>query len=356
MMGLTRREWLLAIVTGALLVLLAGRTLWTELFGTGRQLRQLRANLGQQVSRLENRLARQKKLEAQLENYKQRSLPRNTAVARSIYGHWLLELAKKAGWQNTYLDVGDSRSAGFYNSFRFNLKGDTRWEGLARFLYGFYSADYLHRIRLVSLQPKERSDQLEVNLSVEALALNEATGAEGLPERPPRPLAAGDERAYSELLAKRNLFAPYSPPRETPPPRVATPSPPPPPPPPPFDASRFAFLTGIVGPPDRLEAWILSRTEGKTYVVREGESFQIGRLQGRIVRLELRAAEIEAEGRRWRVGLGESLRPMVGGFPGFGGPVSPAGPSPSPPAVVPVQSPPASPESTAASTEAPTSG
>ncbi|MCS7237655.1 MAG: hypothetical protein NZ899_05215 [Thermoguttaceae bacterium] len=355
-MGLTRRELVLAVVTGLLLILLAGRTVWTELFGTGRQLRQLRANLAQQVARLETRVARQKKLEAQLEAFKQRSLPGNTAVARSVYGHWLLELAKKSGWQNTYLDSGDSRAAGFYSSFRFNLKGDARWEGLARFLYGFYSADYLHRIRLLTLQPKERSDQLEVNLSVEALALEEATSKENLPERPPRSLPAGDERAYSDLLARRNIFAPYSPPRETPSVRVVNTPPPTPPPPPPFDASRFAFLTGIVGPPDQLEAWILSRTEGKTYVLREGESFQIGLLRGRIVRLELRAAEIEADGRRWRVAIGESLRPMMGVISGFGGPTSPPSTSGTPSPVIPAQVPPTTPGTPASAALAPTSG
>lgn len=336
MIGLTRREMILAAVTGLLLLLLAGRTLWSELFGTGRQLRQLRANLQQQVARLESRLARQKKLEAELAAFKARSLPRDAAVARSLYGNWLLELARKSGWRNTFLDVGDSRAAGFYSSFRFNIKAEANWEGVVRFLYAFYSTDYLHRIRLLSLQPRERSDQLDINLSVEALALNDASATNALPTLPPRALAAGDERTYRSTVVERNLFAAYTPPRETPRPAVTTPPPSPPPPPPPFDASRFAFLTGIVGPPDQLEAWILSRTEGKLYKVREGEQFQIGLLRGRLVRLELRAAEIEADGRRWRVGIGESLRPLIGGSvaPGVG--FAPSAP-PAAPAIIPTQ-------------------
>jgi hypothetical protein len=314
-MGLNRREIILGAITAVLLAILAARVVVSELLGTGRQLRQLRGNLRQQVERLENRLARVKKLEAQLEEFKARSLPSNLALARSLYGNWLLETAKEAGWQNAFLDIGESRAVGSYHSFRFTLKADTNWEGLARFLYKFYSTDWLHRVRLLAIQPKERSQLIEVNASVEAISLRDALRRDTLPSRPPRNLSAGDVNVYTRTLAQRNLFAPYSPPPppERRPPVVSTPPTPPPspPPPPPFDASRFAFLTGIVGPPGRLEAWVLSRTEGRIYVLREGDEFQIGLLRGRVRRLELRSAEIEAEGRRWRVNLGESLRPQM---------------------------------------------
>ncbi len=312
-MGLNRREIILAAITGVLLAILAARVVVSELLGTGRQLRQLRANLRQQVERLENRLARVKKLEAQLEEFKARSLPSNLGLARSLYGNWLLETAKEAGWQNTFLDIGESRAVGSYHSFRFTLKADTNWEGLARFLYKFYTTDWLHRVRLLAIQPKERSQLIEVNASVEAISLRDALPRDTLPSRPPRSLSAGDVSVYTRALAQRNLFAPYvpPPPQERRPSVVSSPPPPSPPPPPPFDASRFAFLTGIVGPPDRLEAWVLSRTEGRLYVLREGDEFQIGLLRGRIRKLELRSAEIEAEGRHWRVNLGESLRPQM---------------------------------------------
>ncbi len=312
-MGLNRREIILAAITGVLLAILAARVVVSELLGTGRQLRQLRGTLRQQVERLENRLARVKKLEAQLEEFKARSLPSNLALARSLYGNWLLETAKEAGWQNAFLDIGESRAVGSYQSFRFTLKADTNWEGLAKFLYKFYTTDWLHRVRLLAIQPKERSQLVEVNASVEAVSLRDASARDTLPSRPPRSLSAGDVSVYTRTLAQRNLFAPYAPPPppERRPPVVSSPPPPSPPPPPPFDASRFAFLTGIVGPPDRLEAWVLSRTEGRLYVLREGDEFQIGLLRGRIRKLELRSAEIEADGRHWRVNLGESLRPQM---------------------------------------------
>jgi hypothetical protein len=314
MMGLNRREIILAAITGVLLAILAARVAVSELFGMGRQLRQLRNNLHQQVERLEGRLARVKKLEAQLEEFKARSLPSNTGLARSLYGNWLLETAKEAGWQNTFLDIGESRAVGAYQSLRFTLKADANWEGIARFLYKFYSTDFFHRVRLLALQPKEKSQLIEINISVEAISLGDSLNRDSLPNRPPKNLAAGDAHVYTRTLAQRNLFGPYSPQPapERRPPVVSTPPPPPsPPPPPPFDPSRFAFLTGIVGPPGQLEAWVLSRTEGRLYVLREGAEFQIGLLRGRLRRLELRSAEVEAEGRRWRVNLGETLRPQM---------------------------------------------
>jgi hypothetical protein len=312
MMGLTRREAVFAAITGILLAILAGRSLFSELFGTGRQLRQLRANVQQQVERLEKRLARTKNLQAQLADFGKRSLPANSARARSLYGNWILERAKASGWQNTFLEIGDARAGGFYQSLRFTLKGEATWEGLARFLYSFYSTPFLHKIRMLSIQPKERSSLLEVNLSVEALSLNDALQQDTLPQLAARSLPAGDVKVYAQALSQRNLFAAYSPPPPSPPrPPIAISPPSSPPLPPPFDASRFAYLTAIVGSPDRLEAWIHSRTEGKTYVLREGDVFQIGLLRGKLARLELRSAEIEAEGRRWRVGIGESLRSQV---------------------------------------------
>ncbi len=309
-MGFSRRELALAAIVGVLLVALAARMIFSELWGTGRQLRQLRDNLERQAGQLQTRLERREKLESQLADFRRRSLPANAEVARSAYGNWLLKIAKDAGFQNTFLEIGEVRSGGTHQNLRFTLKAEASLENVTRFLFAFYSAGYLHKLRTVTLQPRERSSRLEVSMILDALVLNDAESKQQLPDLPARSLRLARIEDYVRALSGRNFFAAYSPP----PPRPASPPTPPPvvvppPPPPRFDASRYAYLTGIVGPPERLEAWIMSRTEGRKIVVREGDRIEVGLLRARVRRLDLRHLELESEGRQWTVFIGQSLRP-----------------------------------------------
>ncbi len=82
-----------------------------------------------------------------------------------------MERAKGSGWQNTFLEIGDARAAGFYQSLG-QPKGETTWEGRAIFVQ-LLCDPYLHRTGMLSGLQSERSSLLEVNLSVEALALND---------------------------------------------------------------------------------------------------------------------------------------------------------------------------------------
>jgi Putative Ig domain len=88
---------------------------------------------------------------------------------------------------------------------------------------------------------------------------------------------------------------------------------PPPPPietkePPKFDVASQsfvnAFLTGSKGQP---EVWIRSQTEEKTFQLKIGDELKLGGVVGKVTAIGATYAEFETEGKRWIVGMDESL-------------------------------------------------
>jgi hypothetical protein len=86
-----------------------------------------------------------------------------------------------------------------------------------------------------------------------------------------------------------------------------TPLPPPPTPPIQFDVASqaivTAFLVGRSGP----EAWVLSKTESKTYKLLKGDQLKLGGVIGLVKDIGANYVELETEGRRWLVGQDETL-------------------------------------------------
>src|SRR6185295_1306096 len=81
-----------------------------------------------------------------------------------------------------------------------------------------------------------------------------------------------------------------------------------PPKPPVFDTAKHAVITAIIEVDHEPELWLSVRTTGKTLRLREGESFEVGALTGKVVRIGDREAEFETGGKRLLVALGDSLR------------------------------------------------
>lgn len=306
-MTFSRRERILAVVTAGMLAVIALRFAYSFWFGTGWQLRQLRANLTEQVDRKQARLDKVKKAKEQLEDLQRRSLPGDPQVAQTTYSNWLLELAERSGFKNISLDGGAARSRpGRYTGLRFHLQGQATMKEMVQFLFDFYSAGYLHKLRSMSLQPRQRSERLDVAVSIEAMALAGAASATELSKPAPPQVQLASLDSYHRTIGEKDFFKPYSPP----PPRQPSvferrPEPPP------FDPSKFTFLTAIAGPPDRLEAWLLCRPTGKLFQLRVGDSFEVGTVRGTIRRLEPRRAELEIGGQAYTMGLGENLREIT---------------------------------------------
>jgi hypothetical protein len=173
-MALNKRERKLAVVTAVLGALIAGKFLFSAWRGPVTQRVTERANLQKEVDRLQERADRAKEAQDKLDEFSRRSLPADPELARSLYQNWLFELAEDVGFHGIEVDVtgdGRQRGGGAYRALRFNLKGEASLDQLTEFLYEFYSVDHLHQIRTLSVKPVEKSGNLDVQLTMEALCL-----------------------------------------------------------------------------------------------------------------------------------------------------------------------------------------
>ena len=392
-MALNKREKMLAGATVPL-VLIAGWILFSTWWGPLSTLRTERDDLTTEVEKDERRVKVARKAQDRLEQWQRSSLPSDFEIAASAYHGWLFRLANEAGFEKPDVNVTTSmadrrRQAGAFRTLRFTVRGRAKLEQLTEFLFRFDSADRLHRIRSVTVNPTQGSDKLDLSFVVEAISLPDVesvavdvtegsfdaaaritpelkreltyTGKDGkladaaklrlagfrgfvdfdFPKGKPLEevqaefnqktpttgvtasvdgdklylrcedvdaqakdtrLASSDLDDYREAITKRNIFGPYKAP---PPVRTEGPGPPPPPK---FDPCKFAFVTAIVASNGDPQAWVIARTTGEKFQLREGEEFEIGDFQAKIVRINRRDAEIEFDGKPWLVPLGDNLR------------------------------------------------
>jgi hypothetical protein len=83
--------------------------------------------------------------------------------------------------------------------------------------------------------------------------------------------------------------------------------PPPEKPIPKFDIASQAKLTGLVSGREGPEGWVISKTEGKTLRLREGDELKLGDVVGKIVNIGATYMEVETDGKRWTIGTEESI-------------------------------------------------
>lgn len=300
MKPLEKRERVLLTVTSLFLLAIVGRSLFSVWRGPLDRYEAQRANFSREIDGKKKKIQRGQAAQARLDAWGRVSLPSDLETARSLYQNWLLTLATEAGFEGTKVEAGQGRQRGeVYHALRFSLQAQAPLDRLTRFLQRFYAAGHLHQIRSLSLVPLEKSDKLDLQLSIEALVLPGADRKDKLTTEQGSRLASPSD-AY-RLIATRNLFAPYKP---SPPPHVE-------PPPPPFDLAKYAYLTAVVVADGKPEAWLLIRSTGEKRKLHEGEPFQIGDVRGKILRVGQREVDVELSGQRWRLPLGDNLREMI---------------------------------------------
>lgn len=328
-MKLKRREAILGLVVLGLLLALGLQWL---LPGSGTSLGGLRTErdrLAAEVDRKQSLVNRGKKASAQLQIWYLRSLPPDEKRARSIYQNWLLELVDRVKLQRARVDSTDGRLLrGVYYLHPFSVHGQGSVEQVLEFLQAFYALDCMHQIRHLSLRPIERSQNMDIAISIEALSL---LAAEPRDRLPPASVSADDAQRVQRIkaIAQRRLFQPYTPPvvQKEPEARpVEAPKPP-------FDATRFVFLTAVLEVDGQPQAWVRSRTTDQTFRLRTGDTFEIGATRATVTRIAQRDIELEINGERHRVVLGASLREATAAAkPGEKpAPQAPASPADKPP-------------------------
>lgn len=318
-MTLQKREKWLAIAVGALMVIVGGRVLLPALFSPLSSRQREVDDLQVKIDKTQSDLKRAAAAQAKLAEWRKQSLPSDLRKGQSLYHNWLLELARdKVKFRKLTIDPGEPHpqkarlvrgESGappiIYQLLPFTIRCDGSLEQLSQFLYEFYAAGHLHRIRQLSVKPNEKSGYLELLIGVDALSLPDADRRDQLAQAPSGRLAFS-EATYSKTIVDRNLFAAYKPP--PPPRREERPREPPVKPPSTFDPAMYAYVTAIVSKGDERKVWVTSRIKDQQIPLAEGERFEIGRMKGTIVHINGRDVEIESEGRRWTVALGGPLR------------------------------------------------
>ncbi|MEX0641753.1 MAG: hypothetical protein WD468_03580 [Pirellulales bacterium] len=243
----------------------------------------------------------------QLEKWQDLSLPTNRDVAHTLYHAWLLQKAKAAGLSVD--DINPNERTAMSTSFQsigYLIEARGTLSAVTKFLYEFYRSTQLQQITKLQLTANPGAPELRVQLQVEALILPGATHEDSLPDGKSDRLKLASISDYEKSIVGRDIFKIYTPPRPPSPPVVRAP---PRPPAPKFDEASQAYVTGILGPPVNLQAWITVRTTGEVLRVHTGDDVKVGEFKGKVESISPLMIVIKTEDdKQLRVKLGNSLR------------------------------------------------
>lgn len=204
---MNERERFLSILVAGLLI--ATGVWWC--FGNYNQAIQSRQNQIDQLVTTQAQL-NEKRLLGELANrqmgeYMLRSLPGDPEQAQSKYQQWLLDLVQGSDLTQALVDANSSRTiGGLYQLLDFRVRGNSDVPGVLKLMYSFYSKDYLHRIRDLSLL-KNRQGGFQLEMSIDVIALLGAPNDLPLREEPSWRID-GDLAAYLDPIMNRNLYEP----------------------------------------------------------------------------------------------------------------------------------------------------
>jgi hypothetical protein len=280
------RKTILSAVLIAMALFYAGDWLLRNQFEGPLESRHRRtARLQDDIRSRQRDLEKARKAGKALDRFKAQSLPSNPEVARSLYQGWLLELVGQVGLTNPKVDSSEPLNRkGMYHQLSFSLRGRGTLKQLTHFLFEFYRADHLHQISSLSATPLQGTDELDLSVNIEALALAQADRKDRMSNRVSDRLASKKFDDY-QVIQQRNLFG------------VSVSS----------DATQYTFLTAVSSVDGQLQAWFTIRTSDEILKLRAGETLEIGAFKATVSGITDDDVIIESEGERWLVTVGESL-------------------------------------------------
>jgi hypothetical protein len=189
------RERILAIAVLSILVLVGGFFLVQALFlGPLQKKSEAIAILQDQIDKKTLRVEEIQGELHLLDRWKSLSLPSNHRDAQIEYEKWLTNLVQEQGFTGptitpkavdlktgiTATGPAVAKATPVYAKLGFSVTGRATLANLAKMLDKFYSAGLLHQIRTISIQKpqtltaQQQRNELDINLSIEALALSGA--------------------------------------------------------------------------------------------------------------------------------------------------------------------------------------
>jgi hypothetical protein len=301
-----KRERLLLIAGGIAFVIVAA-VMFNYLFGSDvLRLRTQRSKQKEDVEKFEAIAEQKETVKRNLAELTAGSLPPEDSLAQSLYQNWLIETAYRAGLRNNRVDAGAiSPMKDLYKKYTFTLHGRGTLGQISEFLRYFDQTDYLHLIRKVSPRTIKDSNELDISITVEALALPQAQRTRSLRKISDDKLRITDqEKAVLDAVTKRNLFAAWSPPQPQgqPPQRTEERRSND------FDHAPYCYvIASVVGQDGKPQVWVNVRTEGKLYKLFEGEMFRLGGVRCYVKKIEEKRVTFEAAGGMYTVKVGSSF-------------------------------------------------
>jgi hypothetical protein len=287
---LRNRQFLLYGALAVIATLYVGDWLVQQVLSGPLQEREGRiSQLESNIESREQRMSEARKTAREVELWEAQSLPSNVEVARSLYQAWLLDVVGNAGLLNPNVDSSEPSSRkGLYSVLSFSVRGRGSLTTLTQILYDFYKSPHLHQIRTISFSPVGNEGQLELGLTIEAIALPGAERRDQLAEGESERLVFADLDPYM-LIAQRNIFGTGGG----------------------FDPTEHAFLTAITRVDGEPQAWFQLRDVDKTFKLTAGAEFQVGRTSVRLLRIERGDVLLEAKGEFWLMAVGENVAQAV---------------------------------------------
>ena len=239
----------------------------------------------------------------QVNLWRKHSLPTNVDIAESLYQDWLRQLLDDAGLKTNQLT---SRSSAFdqskyYKQHSFVIEADGKLASLIQFLHGFYEAGHLHRISKATLIPMNDRQELSINLTVDAIALNDCRRTDTLSTHSLTAELPEFEH-WKERIASRNVFALYKPPAPPvqEPEAIASHEEP-------ASNAKELRLSSMTQSDSGWRMSVFNSTSGDLLYYEEGDEIELGNLKGTIERLDARRAIIVTESARLQLRLGQSF-------------------------------------------------
>jgi hypothetical protein len=210
-MNLSKREKILALIVGGVLLLFVGNYFLQSIQAGFETKHNQIQSLQNQKNEQSLQVTAGAIAKGKMNRLVSQSLPSNEEKARAQYLEWLIDLAEECQLTDPLpKSQGEAIEKDLYQLFRFQLTGEGTIENATKLLHAFHSKDYLHRITRFDLQPMPNSkipNMLKIALDCEVLALNNAK-----PEQPePETLAPRIQRPledYTNSIVERNIFAP----------------------------------------------------------------------------------------------------------------------------------------------------
>ena len=174
---MTQREKILGLIVGGLLGVFAILAIYSSVSSALQDKEDELANIEAAITKADAENKRAKRDRERVFDYQKRSLPEDISLSQRDYDAWLYQQAEDAGLQRQSVlpqpITRRTRGSGdlCYQELSFTVIGEGDIKQLAKFLYGFYVADNLHRIRNLNINPVPKSQLLKLRVEIDALIM-----------------------------------------------------------------------------------------------------------------------------------------------------------------------------------------